>query len=110
MSKNTKETDQEKPLEAMALEVTKDKYKLAFVALRWAREIKQKENLPDSIPILVLRSLREILTGKVSIAQVEKLPPIVKVVAPPQAQVPAAPTITLNVEDEEEKKGKGKEK
>ncbi len=94
------------PLEALILECKKDRYKLAYVAVRWAKEIKQKENLPDPIPTLALRAMREILTGKVTIKEIEKLPMIVKVAPPPP---PSTPTITLNVaeaETEPAKKGK----
>ena len=99
----------ELPLDALVLECKKDRYKLAYSAIRWAKEIKQKENLPEPIPVLVLRSLREILTGKVSIKEVEKLPILAKPVAPaPQA----APTLTLNLapdaEESSEKSEKGK--
>jgi len=100
MPKKTADTENvEKPLEALALDYKKDRYKLAFAAIRWAKEIKQKENLPDSIPILSLRALREILTGKVTIKEVEKLPLHIKV-APPPAPAPT-PTLTLNVSAED---------
>ena len=82
MSK-VKEQDAEKPLEALILENKKDKYKMAYAAIRWAKEIKQKENLPDAVPFLVPRALREILTGKVSVKEVEKLPMVVKLAPPP---------------------------
>jgi len=96
MPKKTVEVEQvEKSLEAMLLDCQKDRYKLTFAAIRWAKEIKLKENLPDSIPVLAQRALREILTGKVMIKDIEKLPLFVKVAPPPQA--PAAPTLTLNV-------------
>lgn len=85
------------PLEAMALEYQKDRYKLAYAALRWAREIKQKENLPDPLPLLVPRALRDIIEGKMTIKEIEKLPMIVKVAPAPQ---PAAPTITLSASPE----------
>lgn len=102
MSKQTVDKSKaDLPVEALMLECVKDRYKLAYAALRWAKEIKQKENLPDSIPLLVPRAMREILTGKMSIKEVEKLPMIAKVVTPPPA--PAAPTITLKPSDGETK-------
>jgi DNA-directed RNA polymerase subunit K/omega len=104
-----KEQDAEKPLEALILENKKDKYKMAYAAIRWAKEIKQKENLPDAVPFLVPRALREILTGKASVKEIEKLPMAVKIAPPPAPEAQAAPTITLNPEPEEsgkEKKGK----
>ena len=105
-------TPDEMTLEALVLQCKVDKYKLSYAALRWAKEIKQKENLPEAIQFLIPRALREILTNKVTIKEVEKLPMMVKLTPPP---MPAAPTLTLNVsadddEDEEEtKKGKSKE-
>lgn len=105
MSKATKEQEAEKPLEALILENKKDKYKLAYASIRWAKEIKQKENLPDPVPFLVPRAVREILTGKVTIKEIEKLPMIVKLAPPPAAAAEASgPTITLNTEE------KGKDK
>jgi DNA-directed RNA polymerase subunit K/omega len=83
------------PMEALVLECVQDRYKVAYAALRWAKEIKQKESLPEPVPHLIPRALREILTGKTNIEEIEKLPPIVKVVAPPPP--PAPPTLTLNV-------------
>jgi DNA-directed RNA polymerase subunit K/omega len=109
MSK-AKEQD-EKPLEALILENKKDKYKLAYASIRWAKEIKQKENLPDAVPFLVPRAVREILTGKVTIKEIEKLPMIVKVAPPPAAEGQSAPTITLNPDaDEKSEKSEKKDK
>ena len=98
MSKAADAANAEKPLEGLLLECNKDRYKLSYAALRWAKEIKQKENLPDPIPVLLPRALREILTGKMSIKEIEKLPMLAKVAPPPP---PAQPTITLNVSDTE---------
>ena len=100
MTKATKE-DKSKadlPLEALLLGCNKDRYKLAYAAIRWAKEIKQKENLPEAVPIVVLRALREILTGKVEIEDIGRLPVLARVAPPPPP--PAAPTITLNVAPE----------
>ncbi len=87
------------PVEALMLECVKDRYKLSYAALRWAKEIKQKENLPDTIPVLVLRAMRDILVGKVSVKEVEKLPYLTKVPTPAPA-APTTPTITLNTSEE----------
>jgi DNA-directed RNA polymerase subunit K/omega len=86
-------------LDALLLECNKDRYKLSYAALRWAKEIKQKENLPDPIPLLVQRALREILSGEVLIKDVEKLAYLTRVVAstPAPAAAPAGPSITLNI-------------
>jgi DNA-directed RNA polymerase subunit K/omega len=85
------------PIDALLLECNTDRYKLAYAAIRWAKEIKQKENLPDPVPVLVQRAIREILTGKVEIEDIGKLPVIVRVAAPPPAPTP---TLTLNVAPE----------
>ncbi len=90
------------PMEALLLECHKDRYKLSYTAIRWAKEIKQKENLPDSIPYLVPRALREILTGKVTMAAIEKLPMIIHVAPPPPP--PTGPTLTLNIPDADKEK------
>ena len=93
--------NEELPLKALILQCTKDRYKIGYAALRWAKEIKQKENLPDPIPHLIPRALREILSGKVTIADVEKLPMAIKIAPPPPPTLSgSAPTITLNPSDE----------
>lgn len=89
------------PFEGLLLECSEDRYKIPYAALRWAKEIKQKENLPDPVQFLVPRAVREILGGKVTLKDIEKLPMLAKV-APAPAPAPAAPTITLNPEPEPE--------
>ena len=96
--KAEKEAKADMPIDALLLECNTDRYKLAYAAIRWAKEIKKTENLADSIPVLVQRALREILTGKVEIEDIGKLPVLVRVPAPPPP--PAAPTLTLNVAPE----------
>jgi DNA-directed RNA polymerase subunit K/omega len=100
MTKATKNDNAAKadlPIDALLLECNTDRYKLAYAAIRWAKELKTKENLPDPVPVLVQRAIREILTGKVNIEDIGKLPVIVKVAPPP---APVAPTLTLNVAPE----------
>lgn len=87
------------PFEGLLLECSEDRYKIPYAALRWAKEIKQKENLPDPVQFLVPRAVREILGGKVTLKDIEKLPMLAKVAPAP---APAAPTITLNPEPEPE--------
>ncbi len=94
--------EKEKPLDAYIMECYKDRYKIPFAALRWAKEIKQKENLPDPLPSLVLRALKEILTGQATVAQVEKLPWAIKIAPQPIPMVQTTPTISLNVDKKEE--------
>lgn len=97
-AKEEKDSKAELPIAGLLLECNKDRYKLSYAALRWAKEIKTKENLPDPIPTLVSRAIREILGGKVSIKDVEKLPFLTRTPAP--APAPAAPTLSLNVAPE----------
>ena len=101
MSQLSQETPGELPLEALLLQCNTDRYKLAYSAIRWAKEIKHKENLPEPIPHLLPRALREILTGKVPITEVEKLPMMAKIVAPAP---PPIPTITMATNTDEAKK------
>ena len=91
-------TLEDMPLDALILLVKEEKYRLSYSAIRWAKEIKQKESLPDSISSLIPRSMREILGGKVSLKEIEKLPMVVKIATPP----PSTPTLTLNVPAKEE--------
>ena len=100
---------EELPLEGLLLQCKTDKYKLAYSAIRWAKEIKQKENLPDPVQSLVPRALRDILLGKTTIKEIEKLPLIVKL-APPPAAAPAQPTLTLNVAEDEKPEPAASEK
>ncbi len=110
MAKAADKSKADMPIEGLILECTKDKYRLSYAAVRWAREIKQKENLPDPLPVILQRALRELLTGQVSIKDIEKLPMIAKIVAPPP---PSIPTITLNpsaVEADEKEEAASKKK
>lgn len=94
--KNDKDKS-ELTIEALILECSKDKYKLPYSAIRWAKEIKKKENLADPLPVLVIRALREILTGKESMKDIEKLPFLFKVPLAPMP--PSVPTLKLNTDD-----------
>jgi DNA-directed RNA polymerase subunit K/omega len=102
MSKTKKEQQKlnaDLPIHALLLECNTDRYKLAYAAIRWAKEIKKKENLPESVPVLVQRAIREILTGKVDIEDIGKLPVLARV-APPPPPAPVAPKLTLTVAPE----------
>lgn len=111
MSKNTADKSKaELPVEALMLECVKDRYKISYAALRWAKELKKKENLADSIPLLIPRAMRELLTGKVSVKEIEKLPMLAQVPAPAPVAAPAAPTITLKPDEETEEEPKSKSK
>ena len=94
-------TQDDIPLAGMMLGHKEHRYKISYAALRWAKEIKQKENLPDPIPAILPRALKEILTGQVTLKEIEKLPMMVKVAPPAQAPAqPSHPTITLNLPPE----------
>jgi len=90
-----------KDLEAMILDHARDKYKLIKTAIRWALEIKQKENLPDPISSIVHRALEEILTGEVPIEKIEKLPELT------QASFAAQSNHTQTLSGKSAKDGKG---
>lgn len=98
MSKTQDKQQAELTVEAMILECKKDKYKLPYAAIRWAKEIKKTENSTEPMPVLVIRALREILTGKTSMKDVEKLPFLFKIPSTPAA--PAAPTLKLAPSDD----------
>lgn len=98
MKKAELELPEDLPMEGLLLQCKEERYKLAYATIRWAKEIKQKESLPDPVQSLVPRALREILQGKIAIKDIEELPMIVKVATPPP---PPPPTITLNVAADE---------
>lgn len=99
MKKLSVESTEDLPMESLILQCKEEKYKLAYATIRWAKEIKQKESLPDSVQSLVPRALKELLQGKTSLEEIEGLPMAVKVAAPPPP--PPQPTITLNVAADE---------
>src|ERR1041385_2290102 len=89
MKKLEMDLSEDLPMEGLILQCREEKYKLAYATIRWDKENKQKESLPDLIQSLIPRALREILGGKVTLKEIEKLPMAVKVAAPPP---PAQPT------------------
>lgn len=60
-------------LDALIMDKAREKYKLVGLALRWAQEIKVKNNLPDPIQTLLPRAVEELLDGTVSRETVEEL-------------------------------------
>ena len=71
-----KEQKNNKSLEELVLNTDFDRYKLIPVAARWIEELKYKEEYKGfSIAELIEVALKEILTAKVSIEKIEKLPP-----------------------------------
>jgi len=82
------------PLSQLLQVVTHDKYRVISLATRWAQEIKQRDQATTLPPQeLLAQSLREILGKKVTLEEIEKLPP------PPKVEKKdldiALPTITF---------------
>jgi DNA-directed RNA polymerase subunit K/omega len=78
--KDAPEVDPNIPLSQLLLDCGKDKYRMVSLATRWAIEVGGRD--PNTIrqpEELVSMALREILTGQVSLADIEKLPPAPKV-------------------------------
>lgn len=67
------------PLSQLMLERSHDKYRLVHLAMRWAQEIKVRDQSTDPTQEIVSRALKEILNGDVTLEAIEKLPPPVKV-------------------------------
>ena len=67
------------PLAQLILDCGKDKYRMVSLATRWAVEVQKRESQTAHQPeVLVGMALKEILTGKVSMEDIEKLPPAPK--------------------------------
>ena len=69
------DTPLDAPLSQLLLTVRHDKYRLIALATRWAQEIKHRDQSPLPPQELLAQSLREILGKKVSLEDIEKLPP-----------------------------------
>ena len=67
------------PLSQLMLERSQDKYRLVHLAMRWAQEIKVRDQSTDPTQEILSKALKEILNGEVSLEAIEKLPPPVKV-------------------------------
>jgi len=89
------------PLTQLILDRSKDKYRLVALALRWAQEIKQKEQAPEPPQEILSRALKQILDGDVSLEEIEKLPPLPK---PAEPKAPALVLKPLPEKDEPEEK------
>lgn len=73
------EKDREELLEKLILETNHGKYKLVNLIARWAKELKTKEEYKDyTYAEIVDLAIEDVLTGKVSAEEIEKLPPIEK--------------------------------
>ena len=71
-----KEKKPEGPLEQLILDTPLNRYQLVTLAIRWAEEIRSRQNAPKYTNEVVEMALQEILSGKVSIDDIEKLPPL----------------------------------
>jgi hypothetical protein len=93
------------PLSQLLLTVTHDKYRMISLVTRWAKEIKHRDQSTLQPQELLAQSLREILGKKVSLEDIEKLPP------PPKTEKKdldfTFPTISLKDEPTNEKAGAG---
>ncbi len=67
------------PLSQLMLERSHDKYRLVHLAMRWAQEIKVRDQSTEPTQEIVSKALKEILNGEVTLESIEKLPPPVKV-------------------------------
>ncbi|MBL0058631.1 MAG: hypothetical protein IPP35_05900 [Elusimicrobia bacterium] len=81
------------PLNQLLLTISHDKYRMISLVTRWAKEIKHRDQSTLQPQELLAASLREILGKKVTLDEIELLPP------PPKAEKKdmdfAFPTITL---------------
>jgi hypothetical protein len=78
-NQENKELVETASIEEILLDVKSGKYKLIPVATRWIAEISKKEEYKYfTFNQLLEAALKDILTGKVSIEEIEKLPPIEK--------------------------------
>lgn len=66
------------PLSQLLLDCPKDKYRLVGLAIRWAHEVKKRDQSTEPAPELLNRALKEILAEQVSLDEIEKLPPVPK--------------------------------
>ena len=76
MKQAEKEQKHNKPLDELVLDTNIDRYRLVGLASKWVEELKQKEEYKYfSTPELIEVALKDILADKVSIEEIEKLPP-----------------------------------
>lgn len=66
------------PLSQLLLDIKQGKYKLVGQAVRWAYEVKKRDQSTEPAIEILNKALREILIETVSIEDIEKLPPIPK--------------------------------
>jgi DNA-directed RNA polymerase subunit K/omega len=79
------------PLAQLILDCKADKYRMVSLATRWAVEVQKRESqTPHQPEELVAMALKEILSGKISMEDVEKLPPAPKL----EKKLEVAPVIS----------------
>ena len=79
------------PLQQLMLDCKQDKYRMISLTTRWAVEVQKRENQTAHQPdALVAMALKEILTGKVTLDEIEKLPPSPKL----EKRIEVAPAIS----------------
>jgi len=66
------------PLTQLLLDCPKDKYRLVSLAIRWAQEVKKRDQSTEAPVEVVNKSLKEILSDQVKLDDIEKLPPVPK--------------------------------
>ena len=67
------------PLQQLMLDCKQDKYRMVSLTTRWAVEVQKRESQTSHQPDqLVSMALKDILTGKVTLEEIEKLPPAPK--------------------------------
>lgn len=89
------------PLNQLVQDCVKDKYRMISLTTRWAQEIKQRDQSTLLPQELLNQSMREILSKKISLEEIEKLPPAKK--AEKKDIELTLPTITLKPDASAEK-------
>jgi DNA-directed RNA polymerase subunit K/omega len=75
------------PLSQLLLDVRQGKYKLVGQAVRWAYEVKKRDQSTEPAIEILNKALKEILAEQVSIEDIEKLPPVPKETKKPAASL-----------------------
>jgi hypothetical protein len=72
------------------LDCGKDKYRMISLTTRWAVEVQKRESETAHQPdVLVSMALKDILTGKITLEEIEKLPPAPKLEKKLEVATPA---------------------
>lgn len=92
------------PLSQLLLDIKQGKYKLVAQAVRWAYEVKKRDQSTEPAIEILNKALKEILAEQVSIEDIEKLPPIPKEVKKPVDIAAAAAKLRAEMGVEKEEK------